>query len=54
MYSYTASVFWLLSWPVLIFVAFHVTRWVLKKYSPIIESDEETDKEDENTETASQ
>ena len=54
MYSYTASVFWLLSWPLLIFVAFHVIRWVLKKYIPIIESDEETNKEDGDSEAANQ
>ncbi|MCF8332243.1 MAG: hypothetical protein K9H84_07310 [Bacteroidales bacterium] len=40
MYSYTASVFWYLSWPLLIFVVFHVSRWVLKKYTPIIEGQE--------------
>ncbi|MCF8219804.1 MAG: hypothetical protein K9I29_09855 [Bacteroidales bacterium] len=50
MYSYTASVFWLLSWPLLIFVAFHITRWVVKKYLPIIDSDEETGQEQEDTE----
>jgi phosphotransferase system glucose/maltose/N-acetylglucosamine-specific IIC component len=55
MYSYTASVFWLLSWPVLIIIAFFLSRWALKKFNLMY--DEEVvneDKKEEQPDTAGQ
>ncbi|MFW6224515.1 MAG: hypothetical protein ACOC4R_02520 [Bacteroidota bacterium] len=35
MYSYTASIFWYLSWPLLILVSFLAIRWTLKKFERV-------------------
>lgn len=43
MYSYTASIFWLLSWPVLILIVFFVSRWALKKLTPLLEDQQENE-----------
>ncbi|MFO8087290.1 MAG: hypothetical protein R6T91_05710 [Bacteroidales bacterium] len=51
MYSYTASIFWYLSWPVLIFIAFHLTRWAVNKFLPLIENEEMPTSENSSQQT---
>lgn len=55
MYSYTASIFWLLSWPVLIIIAFFLSRWALKKFGLMYDEESGSAEETrEQTETSGQ
>lgn len=47
MYSYTASIFWYLSWPLLILVSYLAVRWTLRKFEPVLNTPE-TDEAAEN------
>lgn len=53
MYSYTASIFWLLTWPLLIIVAFHASRFAIKKFLPLLEEEQQVS-EEENTDSQAQ
>lgn len=34
---YLTSILWFLSWPVMVIVAYHLVKYTVKKYEPVLE-----------------
>jgi len=34
---YWTSIFWLLSWPALVIISYHLVKFTLRRYEPILE-----------------